>query len=284
MNQFLHLILKDKFHYSGLLLILFLSGFLNTHNINFSEFFHPDEYKKVQFVLTGQQDFRHPILMLQAARLFNQAFGLSDPDKLIILCRLVSASCGVLLVMLTYFLSRQGLGKTFALLTALALAVSPIFVIHSHYFKEDLIFTACSFLSLTCFLKLLKDRTHSAAILWSLATGFAVAAQYKGVFLILLYFVSPRILSEIDRRWFYKNFRLGLGIMALVFLLVNYPLFLNIGNFFSGLGDEVGHAIGGHTLNVYPFHHWFGFHLVNSLIPGISITVTLLALGGKSVV
>jgi len=68
--------------------------------------------------------------------------------------------------------------------------------------------------------------------------------------------------------------------MAAVFLLVNYPLFFNYDNFIYGLKDEVGHAVSGHTLNVYPFHHWFGFHLVNSLIPGLSLAVTLLALGG----
>ncbi len=283
MTHFLNILFKDKIHYSGLLLVLLLSGFLNTYNINFSEFHHPDEYKKVQFVLSGHQDFRHPILMLQSARLLNQVFGLTEPDKLIILCRMVSASCGVLLVLLIYLLSRQGLSKTLSLLVALGLAVSPIFVIHAHYFKEDLIFTACSIFSLLCFLKMLKDRSGSATILWGLATGLAVAAQYKGAFLILLYFIFPRILPETDRSWVYKNFRRGLGVMAGVFLLVNYPLFLNMGNFFSGLGDEVGHAIGGHTLNVYPFHHWFAFHLINSLVPGLTLGVTLLALGGLAI-
>lgn len=277
------LFLKFKSHYWALLLILLLSAFLNTHNINFPVFYHADEFKKVQFVLSGQQDFHHPILMLQTARLINQAFGLTDPNKLIILCRIVSASSGVLLVMVTYFLSRQGLGKTFALLAAFALAVSPIFVIHAHYFKEDLIFTACSFLSLLFFLKFLRDRTLSATLLWSLTTGLAVSAQYKGVFLILLYFGFPGVLPEIDRRWVYKNFRLGLAIMILVFLLVNYPLFFNTDIFFSGLTDEIGHAVGGHTLNVTAFHHWFGFHLVNSLIPGLSLAVTLLALGGLAI-
>ena len=274
------LFLKFKFHYGALLLIILLSAFLNTHNINFPDYYHPDELKKVGFVLSGQQDFRHPILMLQTARLLNQALGLTDPNQLIILCRIVSASCGVLLVMLTYFLSRQSLGKNFALLAALALAVSPILVIHAHYFKEDIIFTACSFFSLLCFLKFLKERTPGSNFLLGFATGLAVSAQYKGVLLILLFFVFPKAIPEINRRGYYRSLFNSLGVMGLVFLLVNHPLFMDFRNFFSGFSDEAGHVFRGHILNVYPFHHWFGFHLVNSLVPGMSLLVTLLALGG----
>lgn len=280
----LHSLFSDsKFHCFALLLVLGLSAFLNTYNINFPEFYHADEPKKVQFVLTGQQDFRHPILMLQTARVIHKIVGIKDSSRLVVLCRMISASLGVLIVFLTYRLSRQGLGKNYALLAALAVAVSPILVIHSHYFKEDIVFTACSFLSLICFLKLLRERTTASTLLWGLATGLALSAQYKGVLLVLLYFLFPRVLPDLDRTWFYRQFRVGLAVTASVFLLVNYPLALNIKIFFDGLTNEVGHVVGGHTLNVYPFQHWFGFHLVNSLIPGMSLVVTLLALVGLTV-
>jgi len=273
----------SKFHAFALLLILGLSAFLNTYNLNFPEFYHADEAKKIQFVLSDQQDFRHPILMLQTARVINKVVGLKDSNRLIILCRMISATWGVLIVLLIYALSRQGLDKNYALLVALSVAVSPVLVIHAHYFKEDIIFTACSLLSLICFLKLLRERTTAATLLWGLATGLALSAQYKGLLLIPLYFLFPRALPDLDRTWFHKKFRIGLAVMASVFLLVNYPLFLNWNIFFSGLTNEVGHVVGGHTLNVYPFQHWFGFHLVNSLIPGMSLVVTFLALGGLAV-
>jgi 4-amino-4-deoxy-L-arabinose transferase-like glycosyltransferase len=283
MHPLNRLVPDSKSHHFALLLILGLSAFLNTYNINFPDFYHADEAKKFQFVLTDQQDFRHPILMLQTARVLHKVVGLKDSNRLIILCRMISASLGVLIVFLIYRLSRQGLGKNYALLAALTVAVSPILVVHAHYFKEDIIFTACSFLSLICFLKLLRERTTAATLLWGLATGLALSAQYKGIFLALLYFVFPRVLPDLDRTWFYKNFRIGLAVMASVFLLVNYPLFLNANIFFSGFTNEVSHVVGGHTLNVYPFQHWFGFHLVNSLIPGMSLIVTLLALGGLAI-
>ncbi|GJL78917.1 MAG: hypothetical protein NPINA01_19060 [Nitrospinaceae bacterium] len=277
------LVMHKNFHLWMLLPIVILSAFLNTYNLDFPVFFHADEPKKIQFVLSGQQDFRHPLLMLQTARLINEVAGLKDPDRLIVLCRMISALLGVLTVILIFFIARRGLGKNFALLSALGLAVSPIFVIHAHYFKEDLIFTAFTFLSLLCFLKLLEDRTVTANLLWGLSTGLALSAQYKGIFLVLLYLGFSRMLPEIHRRWFYRNYRNGLAVMALVFLLVNYPLFFNFGNFFTGLAEETRHVIGGHKLIVYPFQHGFGFHLVNSLIPGISLIVTFLALGGLTI-
>jgi dolichyl-phosphate-mannose-protein mannosyltransferase len=283
MNQIFHSILKKKFHAFALLLILSLSAFLNTYNLDFPVYYHADEPKKIQFVLSDQQDFRHPILMLQTARVINQFVGLKDANRLIILCRMISAVLGVLIVLLIYVLSRQGLGKNYALLAALSVAVSPILVIHAHYFKEDMIFTASSFLSLICFLQMLRERTTAAVLLWGLTTGLALSAQYKGILLLPLYFLFPRLLPDLNRIWFYKKFRIGLAVMALVFLLVNYPLALNMEIFFSGLTDEVSHVVGGHTLNVYPFQHWFGYHLINSLIPGMSLVVTLLALGGLAV-
>lgn len=283
MQKFPSLFLKFKPHYWALLLVLFLSAFLNTHNINFSRFYHADEPKKIRFVLSDQQDFRHPILMIQTGRLLNQAFGLTDPDKVIILCRMVSAFCGVLLVMLTYFLGRRSLGKNYALLAALALAVSPTFVIHAHYFKEDLIFTACAYLSLLGFLNFLKERTVGSTFILGIATGLALSAQYKGVLLILLFFIFPKNIPDMARQGYYRSLRKSLAVMGVTFLLVNYPLVLNLGTFFTGFITEIGRAIGGHTLYVYPFHHWFGFHLVNSLIPGMSLAATLLALGGLAV-
>jgi 4-amino-4-deoxy-L-arabinose transferase-like glycosyltransferase len=280
MHRIFRSILENKSHHFALLLILALSAFLNTYNLDFPEYYHADEQKKIQFVLSDQQDFRHPILMLQTARAINKVVGLKDSSRLVILCRMVSALLGVFIVFLSYRFSRLGLGENDALLVALAVAVSPILVIHAHYFKEDIIFTASAFLSLLCFLKFLKERTVASTLWWGLSTGLAVSAQYKGILLVPLYFLFPRALPDFNRTGFHREFRIGFAVMALVFLLVNYPLIFNFKTFFTGFTNEVGHMVGGHTLIVYPFQHLFGFHLVNSLIPGMSLVVTLLALGG----
>ena len=263
-----------------LLAILILSSFLNFYNLDFPLQLHGDEPKKVRFVLENIEDFRHPTLMLQVARTLNSVFGITDPDQLILLCRSISAFLGVAIVLLTYILAGEILATRYALFAACAVAASPIMVIHAHYFKEDIIFTACSLFSLICFLKFLKHRTLAWNAGWGLATGLAFSAQYKAVILGLLYLAFPLVIGKVDKRWFYKSIAIGLGVAALVFMVVNFSIFLHPEKFFEGVNHEAGHLIRGHRLKIYALSHGFSFHLFHSLVPGISWALTIVALGG----
>jgi len=270
----------SKKHLWILLAVLILSACLNFYNLDFPLQLHGDEPKKVQFVLENIEDFRHPILMLQVARALNRVFGFTEPEKLIVLCRGVSAFFGVVIVLLTYILAREILSITYALFATFAVAVSPIMVIHAHYFKEDIIFTACSLLSLICFLKFLKHRTLAWNTGWGLATGLAFSAQYKAVLLGLLYLAVPFVIGKVDKRWFFKSVAIGVGFSSLVFIAVNFSIFLHPENFFEGVNHEAGHLIRGHRLKIYALTHWFSFHLFHSIVPGISWGLTIAALAG----
>ncbi|HSH69895.1 MAG TPA: hypothetical protein VK997_08250, partial [Deferrisomatales bacterium] len=68
----------------------------------------------------------------------------------------------------------------------------------------------------------------------------------------------------------------GLGVFA----LVNYPLFQDTNVFRRGLGFEIQHAMLGHDVVIRPQDFWFGFHLTQSIVPGITLLLTLPALGG----
>lgn len=161
-----------------LLAILTLSCFLNFYNLDYPGQIYGDEPKKIGFIVEGHQDFRRPILMLQVAKALNSIIGFENFDRLIILCRSVSAFFGVLIVLFTYVLAREILDFKYALFAAFAVSGSPTMVIHAHYFKEDIIFTAFSLLSLIAFLKFLKQPTLAGNILWGFATGLAFSAQY----------------------------------------------------------------------------------------------------------
>lgn len=270
----------SKKHLWVLLAILILSSGLNFYNLDFPLQLHGDEPKKVRFVLENVEDFRHPILMLQVARAVNGVFGIDDPDRLIILCRAVSAFFGVVIVLLTYILARKILARGYALFAAFAVAVSPIMVVHAHYFKEDMIFTACSLLSLICFIKFLEHRNFAWNTGWGLATGLAFSAQYKAVILGLLYLAIPFVVGKMDKRWFYKSAAIGFGFAGLVFFAVNSSIFLHPEKFFEGVNHEAGHLIRGHRLKIYALSHGFSFHLFNSIVPGISWGLTITALLG----
>lgn len=260
--------------------ILILTSALNFYNLDFPLQLHGDEPKKVGFILENVEDFRHPILMLQVARALNRVAQIAEPEKLIVLCRAISAFFGVVVVLLTYFLARKIFAKRYALFAALAVAVSPIMVVHAHYFKEDLIFTACSLFSVLCFLKFLEHRTLAWNTGWGLATGLAFSAQYKAVILGALYLSYPFIVGKVDKRWFYKCIGIGLGFAGLVFIAVNFSIFLHPEKFLEGVNHEAGHLIRGHRLKIYAFPHGFSFHLFQSIVPGISWGLTLTALIG----
>jgi dolichyl-phosphate-mannose-protein mannosyltransferase len=269
-----------KFQYWVLGAILTLSCFLNFYNLDFPGQLHGDEPKKIGFVLEGNQDFRHPVLMLQTARVLNSVFGFESFDRLILLCRSVSAFFGVLIVWFTYLLAREILDIKFALFAALAVAVSPIMVIHAHYFKEDTIFTAFALLSILCFLKFMKQPTLAGNILWGLATGLAFSAQYKAVLLGALYFLIPFFWPKVDKRRFFKCIGVAFGAALVVFVVVNFPIFLHPEKFFEGVNHEAGHLIRGHRLKIHALPQGFSFHLLHSIIPGISLGLTVLAFGG----
>ncbi len=280
MIPFLPFQADSKKHLWILLAILILSSCLNFYNLNFPLHLHGDEPKKIGFIVNNVEDFRHPILMLQVARALNGIAGIADPEKLIVLCRSVSAFFGVVIVLLTYVLARKILAGGYALFAAFAVSVSPIMVVHAHYFKEDFIFTACSLFSLLCFLKFLKHRTFAWNTGWGLATGLAFSAQYKAVILGALYLAYPFIVGRVDKRWFYKSIGIGIGFAGLVFLAVNYSIFFRYEMFFEGVAHEASHLAGGHRLKIHGLSHGFSFHLFNSVVPGISWGLTLTALIG----
>ena len=120
---------------AALLAGILLSLALNFWNNDFSYGFHPDEIKKIRFVQTGTQDFQHPILMIQAGRIIARFIQNEDKHELLPYLRSVSALSGLLLVAACFFMSRRMLRSRSELVVGLAVCVSPILVMHAHYYK-----------------------------------------------------------------------------------------------------------------------------------------------------
>ncbi|MFC1745172.1 hypothetical protein ACFL35_14350 [Candidatus Riflebacteria bacterium] len=74
--------------------ILLFSLFLNLWNNDFPLGYHVDELKKTSYILTGRQDFKHPILMLNIIRFINLFLKVKDPQKLVEMGRTVSGIFG----------------------------------------------------------------------------------------------------------------------------------------------------------------------------------------------
>src|SRR4029079_12025407 len=69
-----------------------------------------DEPIKVDSVLTGTQNFQHPILMLDVVRFANLFVGASDQDSGAWLGRLIAACAGGLFVFSAIALARRAMG------------------------------------------------------------------------------------------------------------------------------------------------------------------------------
>ena len=256
--------------------ILFGSLGLNLYNNDFPLGYHADESKKVSFIKKGTYDFNHPLLMLQAVRLANIFFDFSNKQAVVELGRDIMAVFGVLIVLVSYHLVCQ-INRKYALITSLAVAVSPIMVIHAHYLKEDIIVTFFILLSLLLFIKYIEKPSMSSVFYLGLVAGAALSSKYTSVLLFVLFLIMPIFISRLRRLPYFVNMFFCAVIAAGVFLIVNYPMFLDFSEFIKGFNFEWRHVVTGHTLKFYPHHFFFGFHLLYSIVPGVTMIVALFA-------
>lgn len=267
-------------HVASLAVIIIASAYLNVFNNGFPLGYHYDEPKKVRFVKTDTQDFHHPILMLQLTRVVNSVWQATDDQAVVILGRTIVGVCGCAVVMLTYWLCRGFMSAGWALLPALATAISPTIVIHAHYFKEDVVYTAAALLSLLAFRRHVRCPTLSSTVLLGIATGLALSSHYKSVILPILYVLFPAMARSCRPRAYYTDLAIALLISGYMFLLVNFPLVDDPTGFLRGVRSEAQHVVQGHINRISPLDFGFCFHLFHSLVPGMTVIVASAALLG----
>jgi hypothetical protein len=253
-----------------LLLIVVASFALNAINNDFPLHYHIDEKIKFHNIVKGDSNYKHPLFMLQASRFLNLFLKRSDPLEIAVLARTVSAVFGALITLFTFLFSKMLVGPRRALLVGCAVAVLPILVVHAHYVKEDIIL--CSFLmsSLFFFFRFSLNRSTSDAVFLGISTGLAYSSKYVGILLLPVFLLAPLVCAFPQKRAFYKKLMLAAGASTIIFLMVNFPIILNFLSFYKGVSFEAGHAIRGHHIVISPLEHYFSFHLLNSLAPGIT--------------
>lgn len=265
-------------------LLVVLSAALNLWNNDFPLGYHFDEPKKVRFILRGEQDFRHPLLMLQIVRGVNLLTGMTDPQQIAVAARSTTALAGVLIVLGMFFLARPAIGPLWALAVAGAVAVSPIIVVHAHYLKEDVLLTCGLVLSLVCSLLFRERPDVPRAIALGTAMGLCLATHYKAaLFLPLPFMALPLRKMASDAVRLHRTFALtvlSVGTAAVVFLVLNLPLLYDTQTFYKGFVYEAQHALSGHDVPIEPFPYLFGFHLLHSLLPGMTILPLSFSLAG----
>ncbi|OIQ49973.1 hypothetical protein BerOc1_01902 [Pseudodesulfovibrio hydrargyri] len=247
---------------------------LNLYNNDFDYHLHRDEPKKVRFIKIGTQDFMHPTFMLKLSKAIKKITKCDNEQELAVTGRTVSAFMGACIVLAAFFIARTLLPVSFALPASLSVSVSPILVVHSHYLKEDVYFTAPFLFSLVFLIKAVETKKGLPAMLFGLSYGLALSSQYKSALFLIVLLLIPFIDRSIQKSWYAKKIAASLAISAMTFLVINYNIFINAAKAYKGISHEMAHIQTGHSIHFYPWDFMFLFHFKNSLTPGMTLAAT----------
>jgi len=257
--------------------ITVLSLALNLAGHGFPLGYHIDEGGKVLQILTGQESFAQPTFMIDVNRVVHLFTRQVAFQQVVETGRAVTALFGAVIVLACFLLFRPVGGTRAALLASLAVAVSPIMVVHAHYLKEDTYFAFAVMLALAAYLALLRSVTGRRILMLGLASGLAIATKYAGALLFLFYAMAPFVIGVADRQSYARAIAGALAIAFAVFLVVDFHLFGNTAQFLDRFWFQVVHAATGHAeqvlLKITALDYWFTFHLLYSIVPGIGLVM-----------
>jgi hypothetical protein len=263
----------------ALLVLAAATALLAFANLDFPLGHHADEPLKVEFVASGEQNFHHPILLLQLARLGSRLAGADEDVEIVMVGRALSATSAVALVLIVFVLARSRRSPFTAVAAAAIVGLSPIVTVHAHYFKEDMLFTLAVTLALLAGVRAEERPTHGRLVVLGIALGLAASTKYVGALLAPLLLVRTALVAHRRGGRPLAAAALPLAVAMAVFALVNYPIFLEFGAFRTGLGFELRHMTTGHgPVAISPLAWGFAFHLLHSLLPGLTFPVGVLAL------
>ena len=242
-----------------------------------------DEPKKAHFVITGSQDFLHPILMLQVVRFANFFFGHGDVIAVVGLGRAVAAVFGALTVGATVLLARRIVGEWMALAAGILAAVAPLLAFHAQLFKEDVFVAPWLLLAITALDRLRERPGIGRAATFGALTGLAAASKYIGVIALPLAFLAPLVVSvsgSLTR--YYGNLALAAAAGLVTFICINAPALVAPSVLVKGLNTEIHHALTGHIIIWRGWDSHFLFHWETSLLPGVGPLIAIAALAGAA--
>ena len=225
---------------------------INSLHTDFPSLYHPDEDGKIEQLLSGERNYKHPQLMLEAALLVlpvdaNQ----TDPELLMAHERIVSAMFVAGAVVLLAWTGAIVAGPMGFFAVAILAGLCPPLLEAGHYLKEDasLIFgMACVLCAGAAFARTRRAMSViGMATLLGAAAGIAASAKYCGVA-----FFALALLLVIVRLW---RRPFWIGSIALLLLTaaaagtwagINYRAIDGWSDFTPVLAEEFDHSTTGH--------------------------------------
>ena len=218
---------------------------LGTLGNHFPFYYHPDEVKKVDQILSGERNFNHPLLLLNTVELAWKLAGAPhDRQRVVELGRTVSAVFTVLGTAAFLLAAWRWFGPVAGVATGAWLTFHQQIFELAHYFKEDpALYLGTGLFAwavIACFQR--ASRLGFAGL--AIAVALAASAKYLGLILL----VPALILCWYRPPWADSRARsiaFLLGIFLVVFLGMNLRIFLRPDIFETSFSKEMAWAVAG---------------------------------------
>ncbi len=248
--------------------------FAGTRNNHFPYFYHTDEPSKVEQLLSGERNFYHPALMLNATTTVAKFFRVpAERQRMVITGRCVSAYFAALAVAGFALVARQLGGLRAGWLAGIFCALSADFFDAAHYMKEDPYWI--SGLAFTFLAGLLYWRSPDvrAAVFLGMAAGWSVAGKYIGFIALLVALLTIFGKMIASRSWRFLSLAVVAISAAVVFLTINYQILSEPRAMTAGLGKEVGALYNEHHQNNEKFKPSRYLDLLRDTVPAAAIVL-----------
>ena len=222
-------------------LILWILGLvIYSEGNDFPYFYHTDEPSKAEQLVTGNRNFFHPALMLNATDLLSRALGIPRTEQdMVVVGRHVSACFASLTLLGFALVTRQLAGNGAGVIAWVSCLLLGDFYDAAHYMKEDPYWLSGLAFTVLAGLRYTANPSRRLAILVGLAAGWSVAGKYIGILavFIALICVLTTHRSTVTQRG--SNLLSMLLCVCGVFLCVNYQMLSNPMGLWAGLDKEV---------------------------------------------
>lgn len=199
----------------------------------------------------------------------------TDPGPYMWISRAITALFGVAMIVLAYFIGRF-VSRFTALGSAVAFAVYPPFVDHSHYATPDIPLTAMFMVVVLACMHYLRKPSLPALLIASAASAAAIAIKYPGAIATMIIALVVIIASARERRWLrlIRDGFIAIAAVAGSLFLISPVLFTNLSGVAASIRQES--RSGGNDLG---FPGNLGFYIVEFVDAAGYIALILTLIG-----
>lgn len=221
--------------------------FLYTQNHHTPYHWHPDEPSKIRQIKDGgQQNFRHPKLMIQLARFTKFITGARTKQERVEAGRMAVAFSAVLVVVFLAIYGWECAGWYGYFLTGVYVTLVPPLFEAASYFKEDPVLMMGLSAWLLCAVWYMKEQNTKTAILLGIATALTCSGKHVGVISVIFSIIIVLFYARLNKQQRTLHLSIIAGITAILYALINFEILLTPSRGLYDLGFELKQVTKGH--------------------------------------